>query len=268
MLLFVLALDGLEYDFVKRWDLKGLEQSNYGKLEVPINSVLKVPISSQVWASFLTGDWDGSEKYGAFTYGVLWKDYLYKFLRFIRSLMPFGVGVMKRGVLKRITFVKQFPKFSDETFVELTGCSVVNVPYLNYDHYLFKLGNRFRCGDVSLFEAVNLGLKHYEDLKRLILGGDLNSSNFTFAYVPFPDFIQHYCYIAHHKILWHYLDLQQFVRKLKEKVDGKFLIVSDHGFSFESNTHSCHGFYSSNFPLKVSKITDFYKLFVEEFGVS
>lgn len=258
--LFVLALDGLEFDFVKRWGLKGLEQSNYGKLEVPIHPVLKIPKSCQVWASFLTGDWDGSFKYADFSYSSWWKDSLYKLLQFGRSLLPFGVGVMKR-----LNFIKRFPEFTDVSFVEQTGCYVVNVPYFNYDHYLFGLGARFRDGEVSLFEAVNLGLKHYEDLKRLILD---NVDGFTFAYVPFPDFIQHYCFNAHHKILWHYLDLQSFVSDLKEKVDGKFLIVSDHGFCFESNTHSCHGFYSANFPLKVQKITDFYKLFMEEFYVS
>lgn len=263
--MFVLALDGLEFDFVKRWNLKVLQQKYCGLLEVPIHPIRKVPVSSQVWACFLTGDWEGSVKYADFTYGSWWKDSMYKVLQFIRSLMPFGVGLMKQ-ITKADKLVKAFPELYDSSFVELTSCSLLNVPYFNFNNFLFTLHSKFSSNKLNMFEVINLGLSYYEDLKHKILDKDLKSSPFTFAYVPFPDFIQHYCFSTLHKVLWHYLDLQQFVYELKEKFEGKFLIVSDHGFSLESMSHSCHGFYSANFPLKVSKITDFYNIFMEEFG--
>jgi len=54
MKVFILGLDGLEYNFVEKWNLRNLKQREYGKLEVPI-SKRGWPSSPEVWASFLTG---------------------------------------------------------------------------------------------------------------------------------------------------------------------------------------------------------------------
>ena len=53
--IFILGLDGLEYDFVEKWNLVHLKQREYGKIIVPIAEKLGVPNTPEVWASFLTG---------------------------------------------------------------------------------------------------------------------------------------------------------------------------------------------------------------------
>lgn len=50
---FVLGLDGLEYNFVDKWNLSNLLQEQNGKIEVPINKEVGQPLSPQVWGSFL-----------------------------------------------------------------------------------------------------------------------------------------------------------------------------------------------------------------------
>ncbi len=54
-LIFILAIDALDYELVKKLNLKNLKQLEYNKIEVPINEKLGVPISADVWASFLIG---------------------------------------------------------------------------------------------------------------------------------------------------------------------------------------------------------------------
>lgn len=48
----IVALDGLEYDLVEKFDLKNLKQVEYGKVDLSQFSVLSTPT---IWASFITG---------------------------------------------------------------------------------------------------------------------------------------------------------------------------------------------------------------------
>ncbi|EMR73483.1 hypothetical protein MCGE09_00587 [Thaumarchaeota archaeon SCGC AB-539-E09] len=54
-MIFILGIDSLDYDLVEKWNLQNLKQLEYNKIKVPINEKLGLPLSSEVWASFLVG---------------------------------------------------------------------------------------------------------------------------------------------------------------------------------------------------------------------
>ena len=52
MKVLIIALDGLEFDIVKRYELRNLRQKVYGKIELNNFKKIYTPI---IWASFITG---------------------------------------------------------------------------------------------------------------------------------------------------------------------------------------------------------------------
>mgnify|MGYP000642665177 CR=1 FL=1 len=260
--IIILGLDGLEYDFVERWNLKNLKQREFGKLEVPINKDLGVPMSPEVWAAFLTGKYlPGLE----FTRTPI-VDFILEALRFMRKRIPVSLGLGRRI---RIKVPLRFPELKERTFLDLTNSKEINVPYYSYDHKIFKIMNQFNAGKLSLREAVNEVLNVYIYRKRRILYEFENLGDFDviFAFMHFPDALQHLLLNKPLAIRELYFDLDSYVSRLKRRVDASmFLIVSDHGFDLETKEHSMHGFYSSNVPLdpRPRRITDFYNLIVKE----
>ena len=55
MKILIIGIDALEYNLVKKYNLKNLKQAQYIKIKVPINKELKKPTTPSVWASFLAG---------------------------------------------------------------------------------------------------------------------------------------------------------------------------------------------------------------------
>ena len=57
---FILALDGLEYELVVRWNLRQLMQKTFGKYSIPKYYMHETeegltPYTPIIWVSFLTG---------------------------------------------------------------------------------------------------------------------------------------------------------------------------------------------------------------------
>ena len=57
--MFILGLDGLEHSFVEEFDCKNLKQLHYSQIDVPLDSKRGIPVTPQVWLSFLSGKWIG-----------------------------------------------------------------------------------------------------------------------------------------------------------------------------------------------------------------
>ena len=57
MRVFVIGIDALEYDLVKKWNLKELKQKEYGKVKIPkvVWKGRKVFLTVPIWVSFYTG---------------------------------------------------------------------------------------------------------------------------------------------------------------------------------------------------------------------
>jgi len=256
----ILGLDGLEYDFVERWNLKNLKQREYGKLEVPINKEKGVPWSPEVWAAFLTGRHIPSLDFSR----TPMLDFILKALKFMRRYIPLSLGLGRKAVIRAPV---HFPELKERTFLDLTNSKEINVPYYSHDNKTFRISWELDAGKISLKEAVNKDLNLYIYWKRRILKELEEAGDFdvVFAFMHFPDALQHLLFIRSLAIKELYADLDQYVSRLKLRVDSSlFLIVSDHGFDLETKTHSMYGFYSSNVSLdpRPRRITDFYDMIV------
>lgn len=256
MNLFILGLDGLEYNFVKEWNMENLMQQEYGKIIVPINKERNTPISPEVWGAFLTGEEILNLKFHR--PGI--KGRILDILISLRKRVNFGFGIGNYFRTHR-----NFPKLNKSTFVDRADAAEINAPYYSYRGTL-NIIERIGRGELSIDKALKELMITYK--KRTVqikreLKKKMRVYTIIFAFLHFPDIIQHLSFTRHHLIKNIYADLDYFVLELKEILPGdKFIIVSDHGFEKETGIHSNYGFYSSNVRLnpRPEKITDFYNL--------
>lgn len=236
-----------------------MQQKNYGKIVVPINKKMGVPSSPEVWASFLTGKWIlGLEFDRVHSAGRV-----LSILKHIRKYIPLSLGIGPRFLDNKAP--RSFPKLSLSTFVDLPGVSEINAPYYSYDHTILEVIQQFGEDEISMRTAVRRAFDIFKQRKkqigRSILDGS-QESRVIFAYVHFPDVIQHFTFLKPRVIKEHYFELDDFVLRLKDIIsDAQFIIVSDHGFNTTDGSHSLYGFYSSNIDItpEPKRITDFYE---------
>jgi len=260
---FILGLDGLEYDFVEKWNLMNLKQVEYGKIKVPTDEKQKVPKTPTVWAAFLTG----KSMVGMHFVKPLRIAIPLKILSFARKYVKISLGLGEKIALKAPS---KFPKLKQKTFLDVKKFNEINAPYYSYDGKVLDIYNRFYKEELTLRETINALKKLYESRKEKILDEaiSLQDVDGIFAYMHFPDALQHLLFTRVYEIKKIYLDLDKFVSVLKDKIETSlFLIVSDHGFDLKKGNHSKHGFYSSNISLnpKPKRITDFYNLIVNDY---
>ena len=89
MKLYILGLDGLDYDITLEIKLKNLLQKQYGKLEVPIDKKIGCPLSPEVWASFLCAE---HIKIGFKGRRNMWTLNLLHSLKRMFPFISFGIG--------------------------------------------------------------------------------------------------------------------------------------------------------------------------------
>ncbi|RLF60574.1 MAG: hypothetical protein DRN25_02335, partial [Thermoplasmata archaeon] len=120
-------------------------------------------------------------------------------------------------------------------------------------------------GDVKSLYSYSMQLYRKEKEKLLkALSGDCN---LIFWYTPFLDEIEHFYISKKAKLLSIYLELNNLVKHVKEKLDDNDIlyIVSDHGMVPVKNhprggDHSDHGFFSSNTGELIQKPQDLFHL--------
>lgn len=256
MNIFILGLDGLEYNFVKEWNMENLMQKEQGKLIVPINKEKNTPISPEVWAAFLTGE---EIHRGWRRVGI--KGRILELLMSLRKRidLSFGIGNYFRTEIS-------FPKLNKTTFVDREDATEINAPYYSYEGTV-SIVEKVGRGEFSIDEAISELMNLYKKRKKRILRElkeKIPNYNIIFAFLHFPDVIQHFTFTRSHIIKNMYADLDYFVLQLKHflRDSDTFIIVADHGFDMRKGIHSNYGFYSSNIGLKPKplKITDFYYL--------
>jgi len=258
---FILGLDGLEYDFVEKWNLIHLKQREYGKIKVPIDKEQKIPKTPEVWAAFLTGKLIA----GMYFVKPLRIAIPLKILSFARKYVKISLRLGKKIAVKAPT---RLPKLKHKTFLDIVKIKEVNAPYYSYDGKVLEIFNRFYTEKLTLEETINALKKLYKLRKKQILyeARNLQDIDGVFAFMHFPDALQHCLFTRPFEIKKLYIDLDKYISILKDKIKASlFLIVSDHGFDLKTGNHSKHGFYSSNITLyaKPKKITDFYPIILE-----
>lgn len=250
MKMYVLALDGMDYDMAVDLNLKNVLQKQYGKLKVPIDKNMGCPMSPEVWASFLCAEHVKMEFKGKRN---LWA---FKLLKSLKRRLPF----ISLGLEKKITGRNQgFKRLNRKTWVDKPNVEEINVPYYSFTNEGFQVLKDF---------GENRDLKKYrrrvywQFLKKTsevvsktedVLKEGKNI-DVVFGYIHYPDGFNHIWFTDMDRLNKYYVEINEFVGHLKGILEEThLLIISDHGFDFTKNVHSNFGFISSNKKMKFPK---------------
>ena len=274
---YILGLDGLDFNFVKKWNLKILQQLEFDETIVPIDKEKGFPMSPQVWGSFLTGKHESQNfQYESSPLSML--SFVLNFLR--KYIKKIDFTRISQKILPKILPDRLWQRqvigltnLQNKTFLDLTKSKPINVIFYNQDPTIHVVYYYFSIGENSLEKTFKLTKSLYIKNKKQILNKtkqSLNSYELIFSYLPFPDVFQHILMFRLDEIKSHYYDLEEFVTSIKSLIpeSSLFLIISDHGFNLKTGFHSNFGFYSSNKPLKPKPkhITDFFQLIIDKIG--
>jgi len=268
MKIFILALDGLDYNLVVKWKMNNLLQTYHGKVDVSDFEQLYGHIyTPAVWAAFLTGKYH-PELRRWFTYDnrllrwIMLKLSAPNIKRMMNLLWRFGITprvVDKRDLIDKTIFYYALKPVA------------VNVPvYSEPAEYHYRLRQALLNGGVKQYE-IEVWRIHQERVNKTLTALNENPDYDLFmTWFALADLIGH-LHIAKrpHKVFEAYSKLDNLAFTLKKLSNADvFLIVSDHGMvpaSDGTGDHSNYAFYSSNIELepKPKKITDYFNIILK-----
>lgn len=288
MKVLILGIDALEYNLVKKWDLKHLKQKEYGKVTVPIYEGAGEPVTLVVWPCFITGK--EPEEMG-FDSPILYRRPLKGFLeKIFFPITSFGKNesdtvkdesitfktTRKEKIISRFNFFSmkagfgRYPIKKDiktPTIFDNKNIKSIHlhIPVYDESHTLEDHCNP-RNNVIGALGNKDLTKKFGEQLLQEFnersqeLFDVLNDDwDLCMQYFYVLDGIQHVFFKNKLKINSYYMRFNEFVGKIKEIVpdDMMILIVSDHGQ--ENGLHTNYGFYSCNKKLGLHnpKISEF-----------
>lgn len=275
----ILGIDALEYDLVKEWDLKNLKQEEYGRVELPIKKeegyFYPEPATVIIWPCFFTGMIP--KEMGIQTVRIYPLNFLYKF--YLKFLSP------KEEVRETIEDKPQYRKFMDKlsdfihslhlsreptkqdikvpTMFETIPNSIhKHVPVYDDDAFPYR-GSVARALEDKTYRPIfeMLMMKEFRQRTAEVMKyiDDREGWKLFMEYFSLLDSIQHVFYNNAKKIAKYYIMFDEFVGKVRERIDDDtlLLIVSDHGQ--KRGVHTNYGFYSVNKPLRLKnpKLVDF-----------
>lgn len=256
MKICIIAIDGLEYNLVKSWRLKGLQQEVFGYVDVSDMKTLLTPI---IWASFITGvppsvhgikSWWGVSSNSSLNSLFYWIRYNFPLiknlsqwrLRKIASL--FGVSV--RPPQKNDLTKKGLQTIFD--FAEKPV--VIDVPSYNESADVRSRYSKAMDGGIKEYEK-EIWTVHKERIAKIMHKLDTDFDLFM-AWIDLGDQMGHLWMGKNKaKMLKTYISLESLVQRIKEELseDTLCLIVSDHGMessSMKEPMHSNRAFFSFN----------------------
>lgn len=273
--ILVVAFDGMDYDFIKKFDLKGIKQKEFGTLDNATD--IEYRYTSELFASFITGT--TSQDHGVVR--LLRSD---KHRKLLEGLVPnylvknyrgfWRLNELSKKILTKITTIEDHEKFkysekdleSKTIFEEIDLSKPLFVPSYNPDprwqfdlpHKVPKLEERGR-EDVRKYSK-KLTNSRLEDFYQL----NFEFWDFIMLHLHDPDAVQD-LEIGNYKQDYERLDA--IAKKIKSKLSEEWTIIfmSDHGL-MEDEEHNKNAFYSCNkelFGNKTPHITDFYDKIVE-----
>ncbi len=268
MRIFILGLDGLEYNYAAKWKLRGLLQRTCGRYYVGKEYWIWIkgrgaPFSPKVWGSFITGV--PPEVHGIKDFFT----YKHSFINLIRKVplltnfrTKYSHKILKKFGVKRHYYEKK--DLSTPTIFDIVTPSIaVDVP--GYNMELEEVEKRWRSK--TLEEIMDRTIEHFlKKLDRVKILLDSPWKLFMF-YVRVLDNAGHTCTVS--RLKTYYQSMDNLVYELKELLPKKvgFLIASDHGMTQltreklgrKINVHSKHGFFSLNFKTswKPKSVLDF-----------
>jgi hypothetical protein len=229
-LIAILALDGLEYEYVKEFNCKNLMQVEYGKTDI---SEFTEPRTIVIWSSFLAGK-NLEERILSFGKENLWKFKLKVEESFFSKSRKWK-AIDVPGFTYKLKNHEKERKVLKDFFDKKIGIE-------DYDKVIFE---NHRENKKEFFNALK---KDFE----IVMG-----------YFVLADAIGHLSFGIKSKMRLIYYELDEIAKKVSKKAK-KLLIISDHGMKAigRFGDHTKNGFYSVNqvIGFKNPKITEFYNL--------
>lgn len=276
----ILALDALEYDLVEEFDLKGIKQVEYGKIDVSMFKELATPI---IWASFITGQ--PPEKHGVNLKPVSrWRNPLIQRLRELSIKVKLNNIKGKRKIFRLFGFqeipyheriAKDFEDRNVKTMFDIVpDAAALSVPpyqpWIDSETSLIMRQALENVEQVNFLENRVWGIFEQKKKKCLNLLRE-PKWNLFMAHFMFTDLLGHVFAGNSTKMFKVYAEAEKLVEEVSEIVGKEtlLLIVSDHGMKPIGEgiygDHSDHGFYSSNIQLglRSPKITDFFDVILK-----
>jgi len=291
----VLAIDGLDYELVNRWNMKTYKQSYYGKSDVRVAVRSGEPLYTPlIWSSFLLGKPSylfglNMEKIREDRAKILYKK-IYPLFKLKKKLFR-GKSLHIRdflirigladfdSVVKNLSRIEAIPQNAMKyTFVaeaKNRGYKVFykDFPTLKESRYAemraifskyFTLPFNEKIS--KLKEVFDYGSKLLDEVVNAIEGHDL-----LLYYTSLIDYAQHMLYKPKNfkYIAALYSTYKKLANLIAESIPSRsdlcILILSDHGFDPINQTHSDYGFWSMNVkpPKKPKTILDFKDIILE-----
>ncbi|UCD96360.1 MAG: hypothetical protein JSV35_07715 [Candidatus Bathyarchaeota archaeon] len=261
---FILALDGLEYQSVKNWKLKHLMQRKFGTFPTLINKDMRVPLSPQVWGSFITGR---EQKIGS------WLVYN-RLLEFLSKQIPLRWIKGKRKLASKLQISHSYVGRSNiegmPLFDVIPKSIAVEVPTynLNAPELLGLVKTKLDEG-LNAFE--NACMNRFEKTVNRIFESIEDDWDIFMAWITIADTLAHSFIRIEAKMKAIYQKLNLLAYNISRKIpeEAWLLIVSDHGMQLMpdgTGQHTNYGFYSLNHETawNPTGITDFYKFIINE----
>ena len=274
MRVFILGIDGLEYNFVEKYRLRNLKQVEYGKIDLSDMEEILTPV---IWGSFVTGrvqlkrdvttiKWDN--KFVEFLKKVSVKIGLHKIKGKGKLIEKLGIAhrrdhtwedYKEKGVKTIFDYAKNpislhVPTINDRSEFRKTAPLLVEI-----------IENRDKE-----YEYLRIFWKQFKEIRKEVYEKLNDNWDLFMVHFQLLDFLGHlYAGRPNIHLYKGYLAFDELVYKLKRKLEGVFfLIISDHGMKplGRFGDHSEYGFWSSNIRLglKNPKITDFYQIIIEK----
>ncbi len=233
--MIVLAIDGLEYDLVEKFDCKNLKQRFYGKTDISEFSEPRTPV---LWCSFITGK--NKEK----------------------EILALGNKEMWNV---KIELDKTF-------FSAFSKAKIIDLPGYNYDKEQHdrerELLKKFFGAEIEEEKQIikkeynEHAFKHHKKIKEEFLVALDGDYDFVLGYFSVADVLGHLNFGDSFTMKMIYKELDEIAGRIKDKL----IVLSDHGMEAvgQFGDHSKYGFWSTNFKdLGKPRIVDFFNIVKE-----
>ena len=280
MKVFILAVDALEYDFIRMRNYPHLKQEQFVKVEIPYRCMtiteddLVEPFTPVIWRAIFTGKCEQTEP---IPYTELrWKNPLLNFLRelkWIRSAYRFCINknIFSWDLLERLGFKRPVLTDFEETFIKYAKKPIL---IHNPLEITAKLDGKPFDSNSDLREIVDVYTKISERERRTTLSRIDEEWDLFVVYTRILDVIGHLFWQKDGVVEKYYTEVDAFAKEIRGRIDDAFMIVlSDHGMQplrgtrYQGGEHSHYAFasFSSNINSKPPlSILDFYRIIREK----
>lgn len=270
MRVVVLAYDGLEYDLVVRWNLRGIMQRHYGRHRAVMSPRYGKAHTPSSWVSFITGlppEEHGVDDWWSWGRILDWLR-IHPPLSWIKGkrllLAKLGINIKPRVVGKDLVRHETvFDTVQPSVAINVPGWNEPTEPHIEYGEAAKR----------SVRELIDKVWEWHEHRKNQLFKalGDSSKWRLLMAWFDLADLIGHACMVkCRLELRKAYAELDRLTRQVAARIpqNTAILVVSDHGMKpmpDGTGDHTDYGFWSINVkpPFYPQSLLDFKKLIEE-----